>query len=379
MRSALSMATRGRTVLVIDALGALGSQADDALAANGFRVVRPTPAGDLPHLLAEEAPQVVVLAARDTADALRTLEAVRSHTPLAQAVLCTPVGDPTPPATLLERFGIHAWHPVADGASALALRVGAALATHDAIAQLHIAERLKTELLANVSHEFRTPLAIIIGYIELLREGTFGDVAPEATVVVEKVFANASYLLELVEEFLDLSKVETGVDPLRSGVVGLTPFLRELGDSFALLVRTRPVEFRTEVPEGLPAVHVDPARLRVVIQNLLSNAVKFTREGHVGLAAAALAEGKVAIRVSDSGPGIPAENLEDIFDLFHQLRPTDVTAKGWGLGLALARRFARMMGGDITVESTVGRGTTFTLMLPTTAARALRAEDFAAI
>ncbi|MFN8543366.1 MAG: ATP-binding protein [Candidatus Binatia bacterium] len=117
----------------------------------------------------------------------------------------------------------------------------------------------------------------------------------------------------------------------------------------------------------------------MVIQNLLSNAVKFTREGHVGLAAAALAEGKVAIRVSDSGPGIPAENLEDIFDLFHQLRPTDVTAKGWGLGLALARRFARMMGGDITVESTVGRGTTFTLMLPTTAARALRAEDFAAI
>ena len=117
-----------------------------------------------------------------------------------------------------------------------------------------------------------------------------------------------------------------------------------------------------------PAVRGEAAKLRVVIQNLLSNAEKFTSEGHITLAAALDPSGRVAIRVSDTGPGIAPEHHEKIFDIFHQLRPHDGQTKGVGLGLALARRFARMMGGDISVESAVGKGTTFTVLLPVVAA-----------
>ena len=151
---------------------------------------------------------------------------------------------------------------------------------------------------------------------------------------------------------------------VRQEAVQLTPFLRELGESFALLVRTKPVEFQLDVPDRLPAISAEAAKLRVVIQNLLSNAEKFTQRGYIRLAAEVVAGGRIAIRVTDTGPGIPPEHHEAIFDIFHQLRPHDGQTKGVGLGLALARRFARMMDGDIAVESTPGEGTTFTVLLP---------------
>ena len=253
--------------------------------------------------------------------------------------------------------------PVA-GEDALLLAVDLALKAYDQLAQLHIAERLKTELLASVSHELRTPLNVIVGYVDLLREGTFGPCPADAMPVVDKVRHNASYLLQLVEEFLDLAKLEAGGMALRIESVALAPLLRELGEWFALLVRTRPIQFMTEVADDLPAVAADPGKLRVVIQNLLSNAAKFTRAGAIRLSAATRHGGWVAIRVSDTGPGIAAEDQEVIFDVFHQLRPHDAETKGAGLGLALARRFARMMGGDVLVESAVGAGSTFTVLLP---------------
>src|SRR4029077_9102598 len=231
--------------------------------------------------------------------------------------------------------------------------------------QFHVADRLKTELLASVSHEFRTPLSVIVGFGDLGGWDPSGASPPGTLPVFDKVRANAGYLLELVEEFLDLAKLEAGVTVVRCEPFVLEPFLRELGEWFTLLVRARPITFVTEAPARLPPVAADPAKLRVVIQNLLSNAAKFTHEGTIRLAAAALDDGRVAIRVSDTGPGIEAEHHEAIFGLFHQLGPHDEQRKGIGLGLALARRFARMMGGDITLESTVGVGSTFTLVLPT--------------
>src|SRR5439155_10356281 len=125
-----------------------------------------------------------------------------------------------------------------------------------------------------------------------------------------------------------------------------------------------PVAFEADIPPGVPTLAAESAKLRVVVQNLLSNAAKFTGEGRIRLAAATLADGRVAIRVSDTGPGIAPEHHEAVFDMFRQLRPTDGRRDGVGLGLALARRFARLMGGDITVESAVGQGATFTVVLP---------------
>src|SRR5262249_43904875 len=143
------------------------------------------------------------------------------------------------PRALLRRLAIQGYHDKADGPERLLQTIDGALKAYDQLAQLHVAERLKTELLANVSHEFRTPLNIIIGYIDLLREGTFGACPSEFNAVFDKVLANGAYLLDLVEEFLDLSKLEAGAMRLRQELVQLTPFLRELGESFSLLVRTK--------------------------------------------------------------------------------------------------------------------------------------------
>src|SRR5579862_4301226 len=217
--------------------------------------------------------------------------------------------------------------PAADD-QALLLAVDIALKTYDQVGRLHIAERLKTELLASVSHELRTPLNVILGYVDLLQEGTFGPCPVDAIPVVDKIRHNASYLLELVEEFLDLAKLEAGGAPLRVESVALAPLLRELGEWFALLVRTRPIEFVTHLADDLPTVAADRAKLRVVIQNLLSYAAKFTRAGTIRLSAATRSDARVAICVSDTGPGIAAEDREAIFDIFHQLRPHDLETRG---------------------------------------------------
>lgn len=292
------------------------------------------------------------------------VERVRLVDPYVQIILQTGYAGEHPPRTLLAALDIQGYHDKTDGPERLLLWVDVALKAHRMITELRNRERLQSEIVANCSHEFRTPLNIIVGYVDLLREGTFGDCATEALGVFDKVRGNAGYLLELVEEFLDLSQLEAGALRLRSDQLDVPPLLRELGESFSLLVRTKPVEFVSDVPDSLPSVEADAAKLRVIVQNLLSNAAKFTARGEIRLAATPRDDGGVAIAVSDTGPGIPAEQLEAVFEIFHQLQPHDGERKGVGLGLALARRFARMMRGDLTVTSTVGKGTTFTVVLP---------------
>jgi signal transduction histidine kinase len=289
---------------------------------------------------------------------------VRTRDTLVQILLQTGHGGDKPPREVLARLPIQGYHDKSDGPERLLVCVDVALKAYDQLAQLHIAERLKTELLANVSHEFRTPLNVIVGYIDLLREGTFGPCSSEALPVFDKLSSNAGYLLELVEEFLDLAKLEAGAMTVRCQPLALAPFLRELGEWFTLLVRAKPIRFVIDVPDGLPDAVAEAAKLRVIVQNLLQNAAKFTREGEIRLSASTLDDARIVIRVTDTGPGIAAEHHEAIFDIFHQLRPHDGQTKGIGLGLALARRFARMMGGDITVQSTVGAGSIFTVVLP---------------
>jgi signal transduction histidine kinase len=361
----------GRTIMVVDdQVETLGS-VRLLLEREGHRVLTAESGAAALALLAHEPVQLLLVDYfMPVMNGEELIGRVRERDALVQIVLQTGYAGEKPPREMLRRLAIQGYHDKSDGPDRLLLWVDVALKAHDQLAQLHVAERLKTELLANVSHEFRTPLNVIVGYIDLLREGTFGPCPADSLPVFDKVLGNASYLLQLVEEFLDLSKLEAGAMPVRRETVELTPFLRELGESFALLVRTKPVEFRVAVPDGLPAIAAETAKLRVVIQNLLSNAEKFTHVGHIELAAAELPGDRVAIRVSDSGPGIAPEHHEAIFDIFHQLRPHDGQTKGVGLGLALARRFARMMGGDIAVASRLGEGTTFTVTLPTVRAAA---------
>jgi len=372
------MKSSGRTVLVVDDQVETLSSVRMLLEREGHRV-----------LTAESGPQALELLAREPVQLLlvdyfmplmngeELIWAVRERDRLIQIVLQTGYAGEKPPREMLSRLAIQGYHDKTDGPDRLLLWVDVAFKAYDQLAQLHIAERLKTELLANVSHEFRTPLNIIVGYIDLLRDGTFGVCPTDARAVFDKVLASSAYLLDLVEEFLDLSKLEAGAMHVKPERVALTPFLRELAESFALIIN-KPVAFLSDVPEDLPVVSAEAAKLRVVIHNLLSNAAKFTREGRIELAAASLPDGRTAIRVIDTGPGIPPDQHEAIFEIFHQLRPHDGETKGIGLGLALARRFTRMMGGDIAVESAPGTGSTFTVFLPVDCPRAGMARDEAA-
>lgn len=366
LSSATPMSGRGRTILIVDnQLDAVDS-VRMLLEREGHRVLTADSGAAALDVLARGDRIHVMLVdyfmlAMDGEELIRR---VRTRDPLVQIVVQTGYAGEKPSRDVLGRLAIQGYHDRGDGPERLLVCVDVALKAYDQLAQLHIAERLKTELLANVSHEFRTPLNVIVGYIDLLREGTFGPCAGETLPVFDKLSSNAAYLLELVEEFLDLSKLEAGAMTVRCQPLPLGPFLRELGEWFTLLVRGKPIRFVIDVPESLPAAVAEAAKLRVIVQNLLQNAAKFTGEGEIRLSASSLDDVRIVIRVSDTGPGIAAEHHEAIFDIFHQLRPHDAQTKGIGLGLALARRFARMMGGDITVQSTVGAGSTFTVVLP---------------
>jgi len=358
----------GTTLLLVSERAEHRASLRTALEAEGHHVLAAESARAGLGLLEAEAAAVLIVeqclwAAYGDALARR----LRERDAAAQVVVVGADTEGAPPRELLRRLGLHGYHAAADGGERLLVLMDAALASHRDLTRVQLAERLKTELLGSVSHEFRTPLNVIIGYVDLLQDGTFGACDPETRPVFDKLRGNATYLLELAEEFLDLSRFEAETEPGRPQTVDPVPLLRELADWFSLLVRDRPVAFEADIPPGLPTLAAESAKLRVVVQNLLSNAAKFTGEGRIRLAAATLADGRVAIRVSDTGPGIAPEHHEAVFDMFRQLRPTDGRRNGVGLGLALARRFARLMGGDITVESAVGQGATFTVVLPVAA------------
>ena len=361
------MTTTARTVLLVDDDEAMLSLERSVLQRAGHQVLV---AGSGPEALAILERQSVQLLVADYfmpgMSGQELIERVRARDPILQVILQTAYSDRKPATEMVRALDIQGYHDKADGTERLVALVEAGLKAYVKVAELHLAERLKTELLAHVSHEFRTPIGVIVGYLDLMREGDFGPLSEAVDGVVGRVRGNASHLLALVEEFLDLSRLEThgaGAGEKRKAV-SLTTFLRELGESFALLVRGRPVEFRLRIPEGLPTVLAEPAKLRIVVQNLLANATKFTEAGFIELGAEALADDHVAITVRDTGPGIAPEQQEAIFDVYRQLARGSDKRGSLGLGLALARRFARLMDGDVTVQSRPGAGATFTIVLP---------------
>jgi signal transduction histidine kinase len=365
MNASQSALRSGRTILLVDDEADSFADVRPLIQDQGHRVLTADGGAAALAVLGIEPVQVIVVEHHmPVMTGEELVRRIRERDPLLQVVLQSGYVEDRPPRELMRSLAIQGYHDKGDGPERLVESVEVALRTYDQLVQMHIAERLKTDLLANVSHELRTPLNVIVGYIDLLRDGTFGPCPPDAAPVLEKMRGNAAHLLRLAEEFLDLSRLEAGALPMRREAVELTPFLRELGGWFAMLVRDKAVRFVSDLPDDLPAVAAEPAKLRIVVENLLTNAEKFTLEGEVRLSASLLADGRVAIAVSDTGPGIAPEHREAIFDRFHQLRPHDRQAKGVGLGLALARRFARLMGGDITLESTVGRGSTFAAVFP---------------
>ena len=231
--------------------------------------------------------------------------------------------------------------------------------------QLEAASRHKSDFLANMSHELRTPLNAIIGFSEVLLERMFGELNPKQEEYLQDIMTSGRHLLSLINDILDLSKVEAGRMELDLGQFDLPAAL----DNCRTLVRERAgrhgIALDLAVDERVGQIVADERKVRQVLLNLLSNAVKFTPEGGRVAIGAVRADGGVEIAVSDTGIGIAPEDQETIFEEFRQAGSDYVRRReGTGLGLALAKRFVELHGGRIWVKSEVGRGSTFTFTIP---------------
>jgi signal transduction histidine kinase len=225
------------------------------------------------------------------------------------------------------------------------------------------ASKAKSRFLANMSHELRTPLNAIIGYAQLLAEEIDDD---ESQADLQRIETSGTYLLSLINDVLDLSKIESGRLEVRCEEVTLAPLIDEVLDDARVLADRNGNTLQVEVSDGLPAVTADPTRLQQVLLNLLSNAAKFTDHGTITLKAR-LADDQVAIDVVDSGIGMDDEQVGKLFQAFTQVhRSGHERYGGTGLGLALSQELCRLMQGDLTVASSEGHGSTFTVLLQPT-------------
>ncbi|HWE41281.1 MAG TPA: ATP-binding protein [Gemmatimonadaceae bacterium] len=232
--------------------------------------------------------------------------------------------------------------------------------------QIAEANRAKSRFLANVSHELRTPLNAIVGYNALALDGMYGELPQPLRASHQRVQAAADHLLSLVNDVLDLSKIEVGRMDLEIEVVDLGSVLDGVATVVEPAAEAKGLRVDVVVARDLPKIATDPRHLRQILLNLVANAIKFTERGSVTVVAKRDGD-QVAISVEDTGIGIASTDLERIFEEFEQVRPSgrgDSMQRGTGLGLAIARKMARLLGGDVSVASQLGRGSCFTLLLP---------------
>jgi signal transduction histidine kinase len=231
--------------------------------------------------------------------------------------------------------------------------------------ELEVASKHKSEFLANMSHELRTPLNAIIGFSDVLEQRLFGELNEKQADYTRDIATSGRHLLDLVNEILDLSKIEAGrmeLEPtefaLADTIRGALAFIRERAAIHGIAVAA-------DVPADLGTVVADERKVRQVLLNLLSNAVKFTPDGGTIALRARRADGEVQVAVEDTGIGIAPEDQAKVFDEFQQVgKASDRSREGTGLGLTLAKRFIELHGGRIWIVSEVGKGTTFTFAIP---------------
>jgi signal transduction histidine kinase len=230
--------------------------------------------------------------------------------------------------------------------------------------ELEAASRHKSEFLANMSHELRTPLNAIIGFSQVMRQRFFGDINEKQEEYLDDILSSGNHLLALINDVLDLSKVEAGQVDLEVSAFSL----REALERGVVMVRERAtrngVGLSLELAPGVDIIEGDERRIRQVVFNLLSNAVKFTPPGGSIVIESARANGEVQVSVTDTGPGISPDDQERIFEEFQQTDAGAQQREGTGLGLALSRRLVELHGGRIWVESELGNGSRFVFTLP---------------
>jgi PAS domain S-box-containing protein len=226
------------------------------------------------------------------------------------------------------------------------------------------ANRLKSEFLASMSHELRTPINALIGYTALLLDGVLGEINARQSDALQRGRAAAEHLLALINDILDLAKIEAGKMPLHPESVTLKEVIQEVALQVEPMVRKKTLEFRLEVADDCPVIHTDRTKVKQVLLNLLSNAVKFTNRGTVTVEARC-APGGVRIDVIDTGIGIRESDLHAIWEDFRQVDQSRTREYGGtGLGLSITRKLLDRLGGSVAVKSVYGEGSTFSVFLP---------------
>jgi signal transduction histidine kinase len=230
--------------------------------------------------------------------------------------------------------------------------------------QLEEASQHKSQFLANMSHELRTPLNAILGYTELMADGAYGEPSEKMIGILKRLEANGKHLLGLINDVLDLSKIEAGQLELELSDYSIQDIAQTVRSTLEPLATDKKLGFKVEVAPQLPPGRGDGRRLTQVLINLVGNAIKFTDAGEVAIKAEAN-NGAFHVSVCDTGPGISAADQAKLFQEFQQADNAITRKKGGtGLGLAISKRIIEMHGGRIWVESQVGQGSTFAFTLP---------------
>ncbi|HEV2300911.1 MAG TPA: ATP-binding protein, partial [Stellaceae bacterium] len=230
--------------------------------------------------------------------------------------------------------------------------------------ELELASQHKSQFLANMSHELRTPLNAILGYAELLVDGIYGEMPEKPKGVLERIQNNGRHLLALINDVLDLAKIEAGQLTLSLEDYSVPELVRSVVTATEPLAAAKGLKFAALLPDEMPTAHGDARRISQVLLNLVGNAIKFTDAGEVEIGAA-VADGHFTLTVRDTGPGIAEADRERIFGEFQQIDNSNTRRQGGtGLGLAISKRMVEMQGGTIAVESALGEGSTFRVTLP---------------
>lgn len=236
----------------------------------------------------------------------------------------------------------------------------------DAMEAAQAANQAKSNFLAAMSHELRTPIGAVSAYADLLKDGIFGPVTEQQQEHLGRIKTVAAHLLGIVDEILTFARIEAGREQLRPVDVDGAVLTREAILAVAPLVTKKGLELRTAIPDAPLPMRADPVKVRQILINLLGNAVKFTDRGFVAVSVVPSEDGKtVSFQIADSGAGIAPTDLDRIFEPFVQVGKSYSRAhEGTGLGLSVSRVLARMMGGDLLVQSEMGAGSTFTAVIP---------------
>jgi signal transduction histidine kinase len=231
-------------------------------------------------------------------------------------------------------------------------------------------ERVKSAFVAMVSHELRTPLNAILGFAEMLKESVYGPINPKQSESAGRILTNTQRLLGIVNDLLDQAQIEAGKLAIRARPCQPAEMVENVRDLMSRIAADRGLTLTCEIdPELPPAISGDATRLEQIMVNLLNNAIKFTEQGSIYLNVFRIDEDHWAIQVKDTGQGIPEGDRQIIFDAFEQADKTSVREHGGvGLGLTIVKNLTALMGGDVTLDSAIARGSTFTVTLPLIAA-----------